>query len=84
MGRLAAEVRRLEDEISRRAAARSASSGSTPEDKLTARERVDRLVDAGGRFVEIGLLVATTSMTGRRRRAGVVTGVGEVHGREWS
>jgi len=50
--------------------------------KLTARERVERLFDPGARFLEVGLLVAYDQYDGQAPGAGVVTGVGRVHGRE--
>ena len=50
--------------------------------KLTARERVDVLLDQGEPWVEIGLLVAHDLYEGQAPAAGVVTGVGRVHGRE--
>jgi 3-methylcrotonyl-CoA carboxylase beta subunit len=50
--------------------------------KLTARERIARLVDDGSRFVEIGLLVAYDQYDGQAPGVGVVTGLGRVHGRE--
>ncbi|HEX9483299.1 MAG TPA: acyl-CoA carboxylase subunit beta [Gemmatimonadaceae bacterium] len=49
--------------------------------KLTARERVAKLCDAGARFLEIGLLVAYDQYDGLAPGAGVITGVGLVHGR---
>lgn len=49
--------------------------------KLTARERVARLLDAGARFVEIGLLVAYDRYEGQAPGAGVVTGFGRIEGR---
>ena len=49
--------------------------------KLTARERVATLCDAGARFIELGLLVAYDQYDGQAPAAGVVTGVGLVHGR---
>jgi len=49
--------------------------------KLTARERIDRLLDPGARFLEIGLLVAYDRYDGQAPAAGVVTGIGLVHGR---
>jgi acetyl-CoA carboxylase carboxyltransferase component len=49
--------------------------------KLTARERIDRLLDTGKRFLEIGLLVAHDRYDGQAPAAGVVTGIGTVHGR---
>jgi 3-methylcrotonyl-CoA carboxylase beta subunit len=53
--------------------------------KLTARERVELLLDPsddGASWVEIGLLVAHDLYEGQAPAAGVVTGVGRVHGRE--
>ncbi|HEY9514290.1 MAG TPA: acyl-CoA carboxylase subunit beta [Gemmatimonadaceae bacterium] len=50
--------------------------------KLTARERVTALCDAGTRFLEVGLLVAHDQYDGQAPSAGVVTGIGLVHGRE--
>ena len=50
--------------------------------KLTARERITRLADHGSRFIEVGLLVAYDQYEGQAPAAGVVTGVGMVHGRE--
>jgi acetyl-CoA carboxylase carboxyltransferase component len=49
--------------------------------KLTARERVTRLLDEGGPWLEVGLLVAYDQYDGQAPGAGVVTGVGRVHGR---
>ena len=49
--------------------------------KLTARERVAGLLDAGGPWLEIGLLVAHDQYDGQAPGAGVVTGLGRVHGR---
>jgi acetyl-CoA carboxylase carboxyltransferase component len=50
--------------------------------KLTARERIARLLDPDARFQEIGLLVAYDRYDGQAPAAGVVTGVGVVAGRE--
>ena len=50
--------------------------------KLTARERVARLCDPGTPFVEVGLLVAYDQYEGQAPAAGVVTGLGVVHGRD--
>ncbi len=50
--------------------------------KLTARERIERLLDSGTRFQEIGLLVAYDLYDGQAPGAGVVTGVGTCSGRE--
>jgi 3-methylcrotonyl-CoA carboxylase beta subunit len=49
--------------------------------KLTARERIALLLDPRTRFQEIGLLVAHDRYDGEAPAAGVVTGIGTVHGR---
>jgi acetyl-CoA carboxylase carboxyltransferase component len=49
--------------------------------KLTARERVSRLIDADSPFLEIGLLVAWDKYDGQAPAAGVITGVGRVERR---
>ncbi|HEX9885770.1 MAG TPA: carboxyl transferase domain-containing protein [Longimicrobiales bacterium] len=50
--------------------------------KLTARERVALLLDEGAPWVEVGLLMAHDLYDGQAPGAGVVTGVGRIHGRE--
>src|SRR5690349_24372045 len=49
--------------------------------KLTARERVAKLLDPKGLWLEIGLLVAFDQYDGQAPAAGVVTGVGTIQGR---
>jgi acetyl-CoA carboxylase carboxyltransferase component len=49
--------------------------------KLTARERIRRLLDPGSRFLEIGLLIAYDQYDGQAPAAGVVTGIGKIEGR---
>ena len=49
--------------------------------KLTARERIVRLLDTGARFLEIGLLIAYDQYDGQAPAAGVVTGIGRIEGR---
>jgi acetyl-CoA carboxylase carboxyltransferase component len=50
--------------------------------KLTARERIARLIDPDTYFQEVGLLVAYDQYDGQAPAAGVVTGFGVVAGRE--
>jgi 3-methylcrotonyl-CoA carboxylase beta subunit len=50
--------------------------------KLAPRERVQRLLDAGAPWLELGLLVAYDQYDGQAPGAGVITGVGVVEGRE--
>jgi acetyl-CoA carboxylase carboxyltransferase component len=49
--------------------------------KWTARERIDRLIDSGTLFLEIGLLIAYDQYKGQAPAAGVVTGLGVIEGR---
>jgi 3-methylcrotonyl-CoA carboxylase beta subunit len=49
--------------------------------KLTARERIALLLDPRTSLLEIGLLVAHDQYEGQAPAAGVVTGIGWVHGR---
>src|ERR1700687_3557777 len=49
--------------------------------KLTARERIAKLIDPGAMFLEIGLLIAYDKYHGQAPAAGVITGVGLVEGR---
>jgi len=78
---LSAEVRELEARL-RQGGGADKVERQHRQGKLTARERVERLCDAGARFLEIGLLVAHDQYDGQAPAAGVVTGVGIVHGRE--
>ncbi|HQT43277.1 MAG TPA: carboxyl transferase domain-containing protein [Halothiobacillus sp.] len=50
--------------------------------KLLARERIERLLDSGAPFLEIGQLVANGMYDGEAPGAGLICGVGQVHGRE--
>ncbi len=63
---------------------RSALEKHKAKGKLTARERIYALVDAESYFLEIGLFAAEDMYAdvGGAASAGVVTGVGVIHGRE--
>ena len=49
--------------------------------KLLARERVDRLLDTGSPFLELAPLAAYDMYDGEAPSAGIITGIGLVHGR---
>ena len=49
--------------------------------KMTARERIDRLVDPGTAFLEVGALAAWGIYDSEAPSAGIVTGIGVVEGR---
>jgi 3-methylcrotonyl-CoA carboxylase beta subunit len=78
---LVAELRERSTEIARgggeKATERHRSRG-----KLTARERIDRLVDPGGAFLELNALAAWELYDDAAPGAGIVTGVGVIEGRE--
>src|SRR4051812_39206408 len=50
--------------------------------KLTARERIDRLVDPDSAFLELSALAAWDLYEGAAPAAGIVTGLGIVEGQE--
>ncbi len=50
--------------------------------KLLPRQRVERLLDAGSPFLEIGQLAAGDQYDGEAPGAGLITGIGRVAGRE--
>ncbi len=50
--------------------------------KLTARERIDRLIDPGAAFLELNALAAWELYDGDAPSAGIVTGIGVVEGRQ--
>jgi acetyl-CoA carboxylase carboxyltransferase component len=81
MADLVAELRERTAEVARgggeRAVERHRSRG-----KLTARERVDRLLDPDTAFLELGALAAWDLYDGQAPSAGIVTGVGVIEGRE--
>ncbi len=78
---LGAEVRALE-EVLRAGGGADKIARQHKQGKLTARERIDALCDPGARFLEVGLLVAHDQYDGQAPGAGVVTGIGQVQGRE--
>ena len=77
---LSAELRVLEERL-RQGGGPDRIERQHSQGKLTARERVARLCDDGARFVELGLLVAYDRYDGQAPGAGVVTGIGVMHGR---
>jgi acetyl-CoA carboxylase carboxyltransferase component len=78
---LSREMRALEEKL-REGGGSERIERQHSQGKLTARERIASLCDPGTRFLEVGLLVAYDQYDGQAPSAGVVTGVGIVHGRE--
>lgn len=50
--------------------------------KLTARERIEKLIDPQSSFLEIASLAAWEMYNGEAPAAGVITGIGIIHGQE--
>src|SRR5688572_30680783 len=78
---LTAELRELEAKL-RLGGGRDKIERQHKQGKLTARERIELLVDNDSYSQEIGLLVAYDQYEGAAPAAGVVTVVGRVHDRE--
>jgi 3-methylcrotonyl-CoA carboxylase beta subunit len=78
----------LADELRRRVAAashggpESVRARHTARGKLLPRERVNRLLDPGSPFLEIGQLAANGLYEDEAPGAGIITGIGRVSGRE--
>ncbi|MGN6430743.1 MAG: carboxyl transferase domain-containing protein [Gaiellaceae bacterium] len=81
MEQLVAELRERTELVARgggeKAVERHRSRG-----KLTARERIDRLVDPGSAFLELSALAAWEVYDRQAPSAGIVTGIGIIEGRE--
>ena len=83
-----ARMEELVDELRERSAAVARGGGEKALErhrsrgKLTARERIDRLVDPGGSFLELSALAAWDLYDGDAPGAGIVTGIGVVEGQE--
>ncbi|WP_336793238.1 carboxyl transferase domain-containing protein [Gordonia malaquae] len=76
------------DELRERLLAAAAGGGQKARDrhvergKLLARDRIDGLVDPGSPFLEVAPLAAYGMYDGKAPSAGVVAGIGRIHGRE--
>lgn len=80
MRQLVEELQQLEDKL-REGGGKTKIEKQHRDGKLTARERIAKLIDPGSMFLEIGLLIAFDQYDGQAPAAGVVTGVGRVEGR---
>ncbi|CAN5761565.1 acyl-CoA carboxylase subunit beta [soil metagenome] len=77
---LTAELAQLEEQL-REGGGADRIERQHAQGKLTARERIDLLMDPGTNLLELGLLVAHDRYDGQAPAAGVVTGICWVHGR---
>jgi 3-methylcrotonyl-CoA carboxylase beta subunit len=80
MRALAAGLGELEDRLRSGGGAKKIEKQHS-EGKLTARERIAKLIDPGTFFLEIGLLIAYDKYDGQAPAAGVVTGIGHIENR---
>jgi len=80
MRALVAGLEELEDKLRAGGGAKKIEK-QHKEGKLTARERVARLIDPGTLFLETGLLIAYDKYAGQAPSAGVVTGLGLIETR---
>jgi len=80
MRQLAAELHQLEQGLRSGGGAKKIEKQHR-DGKLTARERIDRLIDPGTSFLEIGLLIAYDKYEHQAPAAGVVTGLAKIEGR---
>ncbi len=78
---LVAELRERTDEVARGGGEASVERHRS-RGKMTARERIDRLVDPGSSFLELNALAAYGLYDGEAPSAGIVTGIGVVEGRQ--
>src|SRR5580693_5671183 len=77
---LVSELQNLEDRL-RMGGGAAKVEKQHKDGKLTARERIEHLIDRGTGFVEVGLLVAYDLYDGQAPGAGVVTGIAKIEGR---
>jgi len=78
------QVRRLRSELerARRGGPEEARRRHKERGKLLARERVEALLDPGTPFLELSPLAAYGMYDGDAPAAGIITGIGAIHGRE--
>jgi 3-methylcrotonyl-CoA carboxylase beta subunit len=81
MRSLVADLRSKAREVSE-GGGRAAREKHVARGKLPARERIERLLDPGTPFLEIGQLAALGMYDGQAPSAGLVTGIGRVEGLE--
>jgi len=76
-----AELHTLLSEV-RQGGSERARQRHTSQGKMMVRERIEALLDPGTPFLELSALAAHGMYDGKAAAAGVVTGIGQVHGRQ--
>jgi 3-methylcrotonyl-CoA carboxylase beta subunit/propionyl-CoA carboxylase len=82
MARLVAELRERTAQVIRGGGGEKVVERHRARGKLTARERIDRLVDPDSAFLELSALAAWGMYDDQAPSAGIVTGLGVVEGQE--
>src|SRR5690349_13095924 len=77
---LVSNIQELEDKLKNGGGAKKIEKQHS-DGKLTARERIAHLIDPGGFFLEIGLLIAYDRYDGQAPAAGVITGLAHIEKR---
>lgn len=80
MRSLVEELQQIEDKL-RQGGGPAKIEKQHRDGKLTARERISKLIDPGSMFLESGLLIAYDKYDGQAPAAGVVTGLARIEGR---
>jgi acetyl-CoA carboxylase carboxyltransferase component len=81
MEELVAELRQRTEQVAR-GGGEAALEKHRSRGKLTARERIDRLLDPDTAFLELSALAAWDLYGGQAPAAGIVTGIGVIEGRQ--
>src|SRR3954470_1691834 len=81
MEELVSELRERTEQVARGGGERALENHRS-RGKLTARERIDRLLDPDTAFLELSALAAWGRSEGQPPGAGIVTGIGVIEGRE--
>jgi 3-methylcrotonyl-CoA carboxylase beta subunit len=81
MGKLVADLRARVAEVSH-GGGESARKKHTARGKLLPRDRVEKLLDPGTPFLELGQLAALGMYDGDAPGAGIITGIGRIEGQE--
>jgi acetyl-CoA carboxylase carboxyltransferase component len=68
--------------VAHRGGSEAARAKHTARGKLLVRDRIEQLIDPGSPFLELGALAAWELYDNEVPSAGIVTGIGVVHGRE--
>lgn len=81
MGKLVQDFKKQVEKV-KKGGGEEAIARHRSRDKLTARERIDKLIDGGSSFLEFSTLAATDVYDNAAPSAGIITGIGVIKGQE--